>query len=235
MAVISHAPRAVLFDAAGTLIRPREEVGVTYARFFAAEGARLPAERVGDAFSRVLRGMPAMAFPGADTADLERHERGWWREVVRRTLRAADGTARLRDFDACFAAIFAYYATPLAWEVMPGAEEALATLASRGVRIGVVSNFDQRLRALLADLGLGRWIECIVLPSDVGAVKPAPEIFAAALRALGVAAQHAVHVGDDPTEDHSGAAAAGIRAVDVRTLATLAGLPELIDREGRRP
>lgn len=224
--------RAVLFDAAGTLIRPREPVGVTYAHFFAAEGAPLPPGRLSDAFSRALRSMPPMAFPGAGASEAERHERQWWREVVRRTLRTADGTARLRDFDACFDALFAYYATPLAWVAAPGAHEALATLAARGLRIGVVSNFDQRLRPLLAALGLARWIDCIVLPADVGVIKPDPRIFHAALRALGVAADEAIHVGDAPAQDHSGAEAAGIRAVDARTLATLAALPDLIEREG---
>jgi putative hydrolase of the HAD superfamily len=159
------------------------------------------------------------------------HERSWWREIVRRTLRAADGTARPRDFEACFAALFAHYATPAAWEPMPGAAEALDALAARSMRLAVVSNFDHRLPPLLAALGLDHGIQCIVLPADAGAAKPDPRIFAFALEALGVAAGEAVYVGDDPADDHAGAAAAGLRAVDVRSLATLALLPAILERQ----
>lgn len=223
--------RAVLFDAAGTLIRLREDVGVTYARRFAAFGASLPPARVADAFGRVLRSMPPMVFPHATRAATLDLEKGWWREVVRRTLRAADGTARLRDFDSCFEALFTHYATACAWEPMPDAEAALATLASRGLRLAVVSNFDQRLPRLLTDLGLGRFFERIVLPADAGAAKPDPRIFEFALAALRVAAREAAYVGDDPADDHAGARAAGLRAVDVRALATLALLPEILARK----
>ena len=221
--------RAVLFDAAGTLIRPRESVGVTYARRFAEHGAVIGAERVGDAFARVMRGMPPMASGAAEAAAAR--EKDWWREVVRRTLRAADGTARLRDFDACFEALFAHYAAASAWEPAPGAAEALETLAARGLRLAVVSNFDRRLPALLAGLGLARFFDRVVLPSDAGASKPDPRIFAFALEALGVSPAQAVYVGDDPSDDHEGAAAAGLRAVDVRALATLALLPEILARK----
>jgi putative hydrolase of the HAD superfamily len=225
------ALRAVLFDAAGTLIRLREPVGVTYARFFAAEGAAFPAARRGVAFGGVVRGLPPWVFLGARRDPARERARDWWREIVRRTLRTADGTARLRDFEACFEALFAHYATPAAWEASPGASHALGALAARGLRRAVVSNFDQRLPPLLAALGLGRWIERIVLPADASAAKPDPRIFAAALEALGVVPAEAVYVGDDPADDHEGAAAAGLRAVDVRALATLALLPELLERK----
>lgn len=223
--------RAVLFDAAGTLIRPRENVGATYARAFAAHGAALPESRVAEAFGRVLAAMPPMVFADAAPDRVAEREKAWWREVVRRTLRAADGTARLRDFDACFDALFAHFAAASAWEPMPGAARALAALAARGLRLAVVSNFDQRLRPLLAALGLARFFDCIVLPADAGAAKPDPRIFTFALEALGVLAAEAVVVGDDPTDDHAGAVAAGLRAVDVRSLATLALLPSLLERK----
>jgi putative hydrolase of the HAD superfamily len=205
-------------------------VGTTYARFFAAQGAALPASRLDEAFGRVLRGMPAMLFPHARAEDVPRHERDWWREIVRRTLRSADGSARLTNFDACFAGLFAHYASPAAWEAAPGAAAALDHLAGRGLRLAVVSNFDHRLPGLLAALGLERRLACIVLPADAGAAKPDPRIFALALETLGVAASDAAYVGDDPADDHEGARRAGLRAVDMRQLATLAALPDLLAR-----
>jgi putative hydrolase of the HAD superfamily len=52
---------------------------------------------------------------------------------------------------------------------------------------------------------------------EVGVRKPAPEIFALALRALGADARTAIHVGDDLVLDVEGARSAGMRVIQVRT------------------
>jgi putative hydrolase of the HAD superfamily len=70
-----------------------------------------------------------------------------------------------------------------------------------------------------------------VTSATVGARKPDPEIFRAALEAAGCGAGEALHVGDSGEEDIAGARAAGIRAVlidrrgggDVSSLAEIAG------------
>lgn len=217
--------RAVLFDAAGTLIRLRRPVGETYAAAAREQGVSLPAAHVEDAFRRVLAGMPTMVFPGLEGEALRDAERGWWRELVRRTFRAADGSARFRDLEGLFAALFAHYGTAAAWTPAPGAREALRGLAARGLRLGVASNFDHRLPGLLAELGLLPPLERVVLPGEVGAAKPDRRLFEAAVSALGVSAHETVYVGDDPERDVAGARAAGLRAVAVTELATLASLP----------
>lgn len=222
--------RAVLFDAAGTLIRLREPVGDTYARFARQHGVRLPASHVGDAFRRVLPGMRPMAFPDAQLAERPALERVWWHEVVRRTFRAADGSAVFRDFDAMAEALFAHYAGDAAWCAIDGAADALAALRARTLRLAVVSNFDHRLPRLLVSLGLGAAVDHIVLPLDAGATKPDPAIFALALRRLDVTAQEALFVGDDLLEDVEGARAAGLRAIHFTPPATLAALAERIMR-----
>jgi len=76
----------------------------------------------------------------------------------------------------------------------------------------------------------------------VGIRKPAPEIFALTLRAIGADAATAVHVGDDPVLDVQGAQAAGMRVIQVTsssrrnsvrpdlTISRLADLPAAIGR-----
>ena len=49
--------------------------------------------------------------------------------------------------------------------------------------------------------------------SVVGVAKPDPRIFAIALERLGVAPEHAIHVGDTPAADVDGAIAAGVTPV----------------------
>jgi putative hydrolase of the HAD superfamily len=216
--------RAVLFDAAGTLIEPAEPVGETYARLAAEHGVDVSPWRIGDAFRRCLAGAGPMLFPGAAPAEALAHERAWWRELVRRAFRAADSAARFRDFEAFFEDLWRHYAGAAAWRARPGARELLARLRARGLRTAVVSNFDRRLPGILAGLGLADALDAVVLPSDVGAAKPDPDIFARALAQLGVAPAEAVFVGDDAERDLAGARAAGLEGIDASRLATLLDL-----------
>lgn len=222
---MSGAVRAVLFDATGTLIELREPVGETYARAAAAQGLAISAWRLDDAFRRVWASAPPLVFPGAASDEGAARERDAWRDVVRQTFLAADSARRLPDFDAAFDALFRHYGSGEAWRPRPGAEAALAALARAGVAAAVVSNFDRRLPGVLAALGLDRRLALVLLAGEVGCAKPDPRIYAEALRRLGVAAREAVFVGDDALRDLAGARAAGLVAVDARSLATLAELP----------
>ena len=215
--------RAVLLDAAGTLIHPREAVGESYARIAREHGVDVPGWRVDDAFRRVLRAAPPMLAADDDG------ERAWWRDILRATFRASDQMQRFADFDACFDALFGYFARIDAWRVADDAHAALETLRRAGRRVAVASNFDHRLPALLAGLGLDRDLDLVWLPRDAGVAKPDPRFFLAACERLGVAPAEAVAVGDDPELDLEAARHAGLRAIDVASLASLGALPAQID------
>ena len=217
--------RAVLFDAAGTLIHLREPVGETYARAARRFGADISAERLAEAFARAMAEAPPMVFADASPARIDERERSWWRVLVQETFRGAAPGVTPNDFEACFSALYAGFAEPAAWCPAPAARSTLLALRSQGLATAVVSNFDRRLAGLLEGHGLAPLLDAVVLPSDAGAAKPDPAIFHAALARLDCPAGSAVHVGDDPVEDVAGARAAGLHAVDVGELATLAELP----------
>ncbi len=226
--------RAVLFDATGTLIELAEPVGETYARGAARHGAAISAWRLGDAFLRVLRKAPARVFPGVPRAQVEAHERAWWRDLVRSAFLAADSAVRPADFEACFEALWCHFAGAAAWRARPGAQEALVALRRAGLRTAVVSNFDRRLQGILMGLGLAPLLDAVVLPSDAGAAKPDPEILRHALACLGCEPGSAVLVGDDPARDLEPARRLGLATIDVRELATLAELPARVAALARR-
>jgi len=71
--VIRPVIRAVTFDAAGTLIAPREPVGATYARIAAAHGIAADAATTAAAFRRAFAAAPPMAFPGTATIAIMDH------------------------------------------------------------------------------------------------------------------------------------------------------------------
>jgi putative hydrolase of the HAD superfamily len=224
---MTRAPvRAVLFDAVGTLLGPREPVGETYARLAAEHGARVPASRLEEAFARCRAAAGPVGYePGLAPARSAALERAWWRRLVEDAFRAADGAALPRPFDAFFERLFEHYGRAAAWRLAPGAEPCLLELRARGLATGVVSNFDHRLRGVLLGLGIHHLLDVVVLPAEVGAAKPARAIFDAALKRLGLGGHQVAFVGNDPAEDLAGARAAGLLPVDARALATLVDLP----------
>jgi putative hydrolase of the HAD superfamily len=222
-------PRAVLFDAAGTLIELREPIGETYGRLAEDFGVKLPAWRISEAFGRILRRAEPMVFPGEAPERIAQLERDWWRGVVRSTFLATDGTARFSDFGAYFDRLYRHYTDAECWRARPGALEVLGAIREQGLATAVVSNFDQRLPGILAGLGMAALVDAIVLPAEAGAAKPDPRIFAFALDKIGALAGESVFVGDDGQRDLAGARRAGLYAIDVARLATLAELPNRLE------
>jgi putative hydrolase of the HAD superfamily len=108
------------------------------------------------------------------------------------------------------------------FRAFPDAAPALRELRARGLRLVVASNWDASLPEVLRQAGLASLVDGIVASATVGADKPAPDVFLAALELAGCGPERAVHVGDSPANDVDGAAAAGIRTV-------------LLDRGGERP
>jgi putative hydrolase of the HAD superfamily len=95
---------------------------------------------------------------------------------------------------------------------------ALERLRSSGWRQAVVSNHYPELPKVVERLGLAPYFDHVFTSAAVGYEKPHPEIFLAALRALGNPSQVWM-VGDNREHDIEGAAAVGIPGI-------------LIDREG---
>lgn len=225
--------RAVTLDAAGTLLAPREPIGDTYARTAARFGIALDAAAVELRFRSAFRAAPPLAFPGAKDREIPRLERAWWHAVVRAAFGPVADHPR---FDACFDALFAHYAQAEAWVVFPEVPDALRGLRARGLRTGVLSNFDGRLPGLLQALGVGPLVDVVLWSSALGAAKPSRPAFEAAARALGVSPTALCHVGDDPEVDVAGARAAGAAAFHVdrraRRLGSLATLAALAERLG---
>jgi HAD superfamily hydrolase (TIGR01549 family) len=111
------------------------------------------------------------------------------------------------------------------YAVLPGVADALARLGSLGLELAVVGNWDFRLAEHLERLGLARFFSAIVSSAVVGAAKPDPRPFHAALEEIGVRPERSLHVGDSPA-DEDGARAAALRFLP----APLATLPERLGR-----
>ncbi len=119
-----------------------------------------------------------------------------------------------------------------------GMRELAVELAARGVRVGVVSNSEGRIAALLDAVGFAGVFHAVIDSGQLGIAKPDPRIFAHALAYLDVPAPRiAIHVGDSWAADVVGARAAGWEALwygagaDVRDAAeTRAAIDALLAR-----
>ena len=203
--------KMVFFDAAGTLFDVRGSVGEIYARAALRYGKQVDPPVIQSAFAHQFRQQPPMAF-ARDLSFSARlvQEKHWWRNLVQAVFADLGEFPRLADY---FEELFDFFRTAAAWELKADAQPTLAAIRQRGLRVGVISNFDARLYDVLRALGLRDFFDSIHISTEVGAAKPAAAIFAAALQDNQLVASQALHVGDSFREDVQGAQAAGLQAV----------------------
>lgn len=89
----------------------------------------------------------------------------------------------------------------------------LQKLKGRGVRVGVISNFQHapHVRKVLRRHGLLNILDAVVISGEVRHQKPEPEIFRIALERLGTRPEDTLYVGDDPVRDIAGAKSVGMQ------------------------
>ena len=174
-------------------------------------------------------------------------EHAWWDARVRTGDGTGSGTTE--DIVRSVAqethlpveeALAAYHG---AWDVAvdhdPACVPVLQGIRDRGWRTGLLSNthWPRDLHERwLAEAGLLDLLDVRVYTSDLAHMKPHPEAFRTLLRALDVAPEDAVFVGDRPRDDISGAQAVGLRtvlltgrAVEGWDVTPDAAVPELAD------
>ncbi len=172
---------------------------------------------------------------GAEAAEIERAYRGLWhrchelywsadidvdcrRQIVHflEELRLDPSTfdeGTLQELERAYATA----AVEIPPALVTGAEEVLADLRSRGLRLGLISNTGRTpgyaLREVLERAGIARHLEVMVFSNEHGACKPQTSIFEELRRGLAVEWNEMVFVGDNLYADVLGAQRCGMRAV----------------------
>jgi putative hydrolase of the HAD superfamily len=199
--------KAVFFDFYNTLISfdpPREELQATACREFGIEIDRKAIPRgywfADDFMSRENARSPIHKRSQAD-------EQAFWSDYEALILRKAGADVtkdlalriftRARQLDRRLV-------------LFDDALPIIRTLRSRGIVLGLVSNLSRALDGHVKELGLTPYIDFALTSWEIGAEKPHPPIFLAALERAGVAASEAIHVGDQYHSDVVGAKGVGI-------------------------
>jgi putative hydrolase of the HAD superfamily len=225
--------RAILLDGLGTLVALQPPWQALAAGLWRDHRIELTDGEAQWAFMAEMQYYRAHHLEGRDAASLH-GLRERCAQVLYASLppRAANALS-LRELTASMLEALRFSAYPDALATLP-------LLRARGLRLVAVSNWDVSLAPTLRGLGLGDMLDAVITSAHVGAAKPAPEVFTAALAFLGLAPREVLHVGDDPRLDVPGARAAGVLPVLLRregdfeapagvaTISSLTDLPGLI-------
>jgi putative hydrolase of the HAD superfamily len=205
--------RAVVFDAVGTLIHPEPAAAVVYADVGRRFGSRLTARETGPRFAAAFAREEAIDQAlGLRTSEAREVLR--WQRIVTEVLEDVLSPGE------CFQELFEHFERPGSWRCDPDAAVTVAQLAELGYTLGIASNYDCRLRTVVTGLPALQPVKHLMISSELGWRKPAPEFFAAVAGGVALAPEQIAFVGDDPANDYEGARQAGFLAI-------------LLDREGR--
>ncbi len=204
------AVHAITLDVGHTLIHPWPSLGAIYARGAAAHGVHISAMEVEERFPAAWKRCRAGAnLQGYGTSFEEAFE--FWSAVVAEVL--YDREMPAGAFQPMIRDLYNAFARGDAWRMDPHWFTVLHTCRRQGIAIGLISNWDVRLRKVLDEIGLLRQVDAVAISAERGVEKPDPALFNVALSDLGVPAEHVVHAGDSWAEDVEGARSAGVAPV----------------------
>jgi putative hydrolase of the HAD superfamily len=204
--------KAVLLDVLGTLLELESPAPALREEIERRTGIDVGEERAADAFAAEIGYYLAHHLEGRNM-DAVDDLRDRCAEEIRRSL-ALDGLDHATAREAMLAA--------LRFRAYPDALALVHALRECDVRLVAASNWDASLPEALERTGLAPYLDGAVSSAVVGAAKPEPAVFRAALELAECEPDEAFHVGDSPQGDVDGALAAGIRVA-------------LLDRHGAHP
>ena len=217
---MSQPVRAIFFDAADTLFHVNgsvTEIYLQHALEFGFQRTPDSLASIKQAFGRAFHDAPPPVFAATEPAQIKQSERLWWFDIVHNVFYRVGMFERFDDF---FERVFEVFEDPGSWQLFPDTLPTITTLQEQGLELGIISNFDSRLFAVLRGLGIADKFATVTISSLAHAAKPSPKIFHLALEKHAVDPEEAMYVGDSLRDDVEGAKKAGLRAI-------------LLDREGK--
>ncbi|MCA9138210.1 MAG: HAD-IA family hydrolase [Planctomycetales bacterium] len=194
----------IVFDSTGTLMTPDPEPAIVYQSTGRRLGSRLTIPQVRDdlksAMLRHFFGDTANA-PTSEQAELLR-----WRRIVADTLSDLRGEI----LETAFQSLWHHFASSETWRIYPDVVPTLTRLKSSGYSIAIASNFDGRLRSVMAGSGIQDCVDEVFISSDLGWSKPNTLFYDSAAERLGASDRsRLLMIGDTQRGDVDAARQAG--------------------------
>jgi putative hydrolase of the HAD superfamily len=210
--------RAVFFDAGETLVHPHPSFLELFQSILEREGHPIELDAAIGGLSVVSDRFAMMAKTGQIWSNSAEKSRVFWMGVYGDLLERVG----VRDTDGLADVLYRAFTDLDNYRLFPDVERTLDKLQAAGLRLGLVSNFEEWLELLLERLGVTAYFETRVISGVEGIEKPDERIFRLALDRTGMEAGASVYVGDNPVFDTQPAEAIGMLGV-------------LLDRRGRYP
>ncbi len=197
----------IVLDAVGTLIEPEPSVADVYLAAARRQGVALERSEIQARFRRQFRDDELDESRGPMVTD-EVIERRRWRRIVGSVLPEAPDPGR------AFGELWDHFARADAWRPFPDVAPAVRDLLGAGFPVRIASNFDARLRGVVAGLReLSDLRGSLLISSEIGYRKPHTRFYLAACESLGLRPERVLFVGDDTENDVLGPRRAGLRGV----------------------
>src|SRR5262245_37953758 len=164
---------AVFLDLGGTLLAECPGRAALYAEEGRRHGLRVDDARMAELMARAHTELPR-ELDGAF-----RYSDEWFRAFQRRIFVGELGLGEER-FEELTARLFERFEDARSFVLYPGARELLAASRSRGLALGLISNWSARLPRLLAGLELERAFDFVLCSAELRMEKPEPASFDAA-------------------------------------------------------
>jgi len=201
-------PKLVTFDAADTLIRVNWQPG-SFAIACAREaGLQLDEQPAREMYDRLLRSRWGDYCAINQTRDPGQGD-AFWKELT------GDWLARQNAPETALDEVIAISGRRIydCFELYADVEPALDMLKAQDIPVAVISNWDYSLHRILRKLGVYDRFDAVIASLEEGPEKPDPRLFQLVLDRFGVAADEAVHIGDNPLDDLEGARDVGMKAL----------------------
>ena len=137
----------------------------------------------------------------------------WWHLVISSSFRDSNLLAEEKKLQQLSDYLYEDFTASHHWSVFDDVAEVLEALAKRGIKLAVLSNFDERLPTILRAMDLYDCFDTVVCSGVCGVAKPDPAMFELVLSRYGVDAAQCLHVGDDLQLDYRASRAVGMNAV----------------------
>jgi len=209
----------VFFDAGETLIHPLPSFPELFLSVCAEHGLEADLDLLRISTRKLMAGVEDRQRHGYTFSNEATKSRRFWLDFYGSLVRELGYP---HDDGFLPQALYHTFSDPSNYGEYHDVRETLEELRGRGLRMGLISNFEVWLEDLLEDLGLIEFLEVRVISGREEYEKPHPRIYELALERSGADPERSLHVGDSPISDYDGAREAGIRAV-------------LLDRWGRFP
>lgn len=112
------------------------------------------------------------------------------------------------------------------WHAFPETLSTLSELKSKGIGVGLISNWNDTARDVLKETNIISYLDHVVISSELGIEKPDERIFHYALEQSGVSPKNSLYIGDNYYDDVVGSRQLGMDSILINPFERI-GIEEL--------